>query len=89
MSRATNEYHEIICSIDDLGTVRAALEAKFKEAEKSGFTWKPNVMAPVDEEAATAVFKLIDMLEDNDDVQNVITNFEVSEELMTKLAAAG
>lgn len=84
-----DEYHEVITQTDDFAAVREKLEKKFREAEKSGFTWKPNVMAPVDEAAAQAVLKLIDMLEDNDDVQAVITNFEISEEVMQKLAEAG
>lgn len=83
------DYHEVITSTNDLAQVRDALEAKFSEAEKSGFVFKPNVMAPIDAETAAAVFKLIEALEDNDDVQNVTTNFEVSDEDMQKLAAAG
>ena len=83
------DFHEVITQPNDLAPVRDALEAKFGEAEKSGFAFKPNVMAPVDAEVGTALFKLIEMLEDNDDVQVVTTNFEISDEDMQKLAAAG
>ena len=83
------DFHEVICRTDDFAAVREALEKKLGEAEKSGFVWKPNVMAPVDAETGTALFKLIEMLEDNDDVQVVTTNFEISDEDMQKLAAAG
>lgn len=85
----SDEYHEVITSIDGLVGVRDALEKKFGEAEKSSLTWKPNVMSPVDVDTAESVIKLIEMLEESDDVQNVITNFEVSDEVLAKLAAAG
>ncbi len=79
--------HEIICAPDDFSTVRDALVEKFGEPEKAGLTWKPNVNASVDEETAKSVLKLIDQLEDNDDVQSVSTNFEVSDEIMQRLMA--
>ena len=50
--------------------------------------WKPQTMAPVDEEKAESLMKLIDALDEDDDVQSVFTNFEVSEEVMRKLTAA-
>lgn len=81
------EYHIVQTATDALGTVMAALEAKFGEPDKSNFVWKPNVMTALDEEQAKAVMKLIDVLEDNDDVQTVTTNFEVSEEIMQALMA--
>lgn len=81
------EVHEITCAVDDFAAVRDALIAKFGEPEKSGFVWKPNVNASVDEETAKNVLKLIDMLEDNDDVQAVFTNFEVSDDIMERLMA--
>jgi transcriptional/translational regulatory protein YebC/TACO1 len=83
------DFHEVITSIGDFVAVREALEKKFGEAEKSGFTWKPNVMAPVEADTAVTLMKLIDVLEDNDDVQSVVTNFEVSDEVLQKLMAAG
>jgi YebC/PmpR family DNA-binding regulatory protein len=66
--------HEIITAPDDLAAVRAALSAKFGEPEKSGLTWRPNIMASVNEEQAKDLMELIEALEENDDVQNVITN---------------
>lgn len=79
------ETHSITCSLNDFAAVRDALAAKYGEPSKSGFTWKPNVSAPVDEETAKSVIKLIDLLEDNDDVQEVFTNFEVSDDVMERL----
>lgn len=80
--------HVIQTATDQLGTVMAALESKFGEPEKSTFVWKPNVMTSLDEEQAKSIMKLIDVLEDNDDVQTVTTNFEVSEDVMERLLAS-
>lgn len=79
--------HYITCATNALGTARDSLEQKFGEAQKSGFVWKPNVMADVDEDTAKSVLKLIDLLEDNDDVQDVYTNLDVSDDVMAKLTA--
>jgi YebC/PmpR family DNA-binding regulatory protein len=81
------ELHEITCATGDFAAVRDKLIAKYGEPEKSGFVWKPNVMASVDEETAQSILKLIDLLEDNDDVQAVFTNFEVSDEILERLTA--
>jgi len=83
-----DELHIIQTATDQLGTVLAALEAKYGEPEKSAFVWKPNVMTSLDEEQAKSIMKLIDVLEDNDDVQSVTTNFEVSEDIMQRLMAS-
>lgn len=85
----SDEGHEIQTTPEMFLTVRDALEAKFGEAEKSGIVWKPNVMATVDAETATIILKMVDAIEDSDDVQNVITNFDISEDDLRKLAAAG
>ncbi len=82
-----DDTHDITCSINDLASVRDALIAKYGEPQKSGFVWRPNVNASVDEEIAKTNLKLIDMLEDYDDVQTVYTNFEVSDEIMERLMA--
>lgn len=67
--------------------MRDALEANLGEPERAGLVWQPNTMAEIDEGQAASVLKLIDALEDNDDVQKVSTNFEVSDEVMEKLMA--
>lgn len=85
---SNDEYHEIHCSTDDFAEVRDALEAQYGEPERQGLIWLPNVTAEVDEEQAGSVVKLIDALEDNDDVQNVTVNFEISDEILEKLASA-
>ena len=81
--------HVITCEDTDFAVVREALVAKYDEPEKSGLIWMPNVSSEVDENVASSILKLIDALEDNDDVQNVYTNFEASDEVMEKLIAVG
>lgn len=82
------EVHEIITAPDDFASVKDSLEAQLgSEAEKASLAWRPNVSSDVDEETARKVIKLIDALEDNDDVQNVTTNFDASDEIMEKIMA--
>lgn len=83
------EYHEIITALDEFAAVREALEKTLGEAERAGLIWKPNIMADIGADEADAVMKLVDALEDNDDVQTVTTNMNVSDEIMEKLLAAG
>ena len=79
--------HTIICCFEDIGEVSKALEDKLGEAETVKAIWKPQNTVPVDEEKAQSLMKLIDTLEDDDDVQNVYSNFEVSDEVLAKLSA--
>ena len=79
--------HQIFTQVDDLAEVTKALEAKFGEPRKSALTWKPQNTIAVDDEAGEKILKLIDALDDNDDVQNVYANFEVSDDLVQKLSA--
>jgi YebC/PmpR family DNA-binding regulatory protein len=81
------EGHWIYCASDELAEVSSALEAALGEAETVKLIWKPQTTAPVDEDAARSVMKLIDALEDDDDVQNVTANVEISDEVMQKLAS--
>lgn len=80
--------HIITCSFDSLGTVAAAVEDALGEPESVKAVWKPNLTTEVDEDNAQTIMKLIAALEDDDDVQNVFANFEVSEEVLSKLTAA-
>ncbi|MGB4106767.1 MAG: YebC/PmpR family DNA-binding transcriptional regulator [Alphaproteobacteria bacterium] len=86
---SNTDIHDITCTPDDFAAVRTAIVAKFGEPEKSGLAWKPNVMASVNEEQAGDVLELIEALEENDDVQTVTTNVEVSDQIMEKLMASG
>ncbi|MCK5374827.1 MAG: YebC/PmpR family DNA-binding transcriptional regulator [Alphaproteobacteria bacterium] len=85
---SSEEYHEIYGSVEDFATMRDDLEKRFGEPERQGLIWQPNVITDVDEETAISIIKLIDLLEDNDDVQKVTANFEVSDDVMKKLTAA-
>ena len=79
--------HTIICAFEDIGEVSRALEESLGEAESVRPVWKPQNTTPVDEEKAESVMRLISVLDDDDDVQNVYANFEVSDEVMAKLSA--
>ena len=80
--------HYIYTTSEDFAAVRDALEKTLGDPERAALIWKPNVMAEVNEDQAAGILKLVDALEDNDDVQNVTTNFDVSEDVMEKLLAS-
>lgn len=79
--------HHVACAPDDLSAVRDALEERLGTPEAARLDWKPMTTVPVDEQAASTLFKLLDVLDDNDDVQQVSTNFDVDEEVMERLSA--
>ncbi|KZD11990.1 YebC/PmpR family DNA-binding transcriptional regulator [Oceanibaculum pacificum] len=85
---SSEETHEVTCSQEDFAAVRDALEEKFGAPQSAGLVWRPQNTTPVDEEKAASLLKLIDVLEDNDDVQTVAANFEISEDVLEKLTAA-
>ena len=79
--------HEVTTTVESFAAVRDALEAKFGGAESARLTWKPlNTVAP-SEDAAASLLKLLDVLEDNDDVQTVEGNFDIPADLMERLTA--
>jgi transcriptional/translational regulatory protein YebC/TACO1 len=80
--------HVITSAFESLGTVAAALEKKLGEAQSVKAIWKPNLTTTVDEDNAQTILKMLSALEDDDDVQNVYANFEMSDEVMKKLTAA-
>jgi YebC/PmpR family DNA-binding regulatory protein len=80
------EDHVVLCAPDDLSAVREALEATFGPSSSAKLVWRPATTAPVtDEDVAQSLFKFIDVLEDNDDVQTVYANFDIPDDLMAKL----
>jgi len=85
---SNEDGHFVTCAFEDIGEVSSKLEAELGEAESVNVVWKPQTMTPVDEEKAESIMKLIAALEDDDDVQNVFVNFEVSDEVMARLTAA-
>ncbi len=80
--------HVVTCQFESLGSVAQALEASLGQASGVKAVWKPNLTTPVAEDNAETVLKMIAALEDDDDVQAVFANFEVSDEVMRKLTAA-
>ena len=81
------ETHEIYAGQDHFGSVAKALEGKFGEPRKASMVWRPQNTVAVDDEQGEKVLKLIDNLNDHDDVQNVYANFEISDTLMARLSA--
>lgn len=81
------EGHEISTAVEDFAGVRDALEARFGTAEAAKLEWWPSTTVDLDEERAREVLKLLDALDDHDDVQQVFANFEVDEAAMERLSA--
>ena len=84
---STDEGHEVTCAVEDFFAVRDALEAKFGEPAGARLEWRAGTSIPVDEEQAAGLLKLMDALEDNDDVQHVYANFDIPEDVMARLSA--
>jgi YebC/PmpR family DNA-binding regulatory protein len=83
---STPEGHEVYCEQGALADVTKALEARFGEPRKSALVWRPQNPIAVDDEAGEKLLRLMESLEDHDDVQNVFVNFEVSDALLQKMA---
>ena len=71
----------------DRRLLASALEAKFGEPKAARMVWKPQNTIPLDDEKAETVFKMLEALDDNDDVQQVYANFEMSDSVMEKMSA--
>ncbi|MEL7258010.1 MAG: YebC/PmpR family DNA-binding transcriptional regulator [Pseudomonadota bacterium] len=84
---SSEDGHIIWCADTDLNDVSNALEAELGESEETKLVWRPTTTTELDLEAMQKLMKLIDALEDDDDVQTVTTNFEASDEVMAQLAA--
>ncbi|MEJ0096594.1 MAG: YebC/PmpR family DNA-binding transcriptional regulator [Methylocella sp.] len=83
--QSDEDVHEIITALESLRDVAQVLESKFGEPRKASLIWRPQNTIAVDDEAGEKVLRLVGLLEDNDDVQNVYANFEVSDALVAKL----
>jgi YebC/PmpR family DNA-binding regulatory protein len=82
-----DEAHEVTCAVDDFFAVRDALESRFGPPESAKLDWRPATSVTLDEPRAGGLLRLLDALEDNDDVQNVYANFDIPEAIMQKLSA--
>ncbi len=81
------EGHEISTSVEGFFAVRDALEARFGAPEEARLDWKPGMTVTLDEEQGARMVRLLDALDESDDVQNVTANFELPDALMAKLSA--
>ena len=79
--------HDVTCAIEALGAVRDALEQRFGPASSARLEWRPATTTPLDADGATAVLRLIDALDDHDDVQRVYANYEIPDDVLAILAA--
>ena len=82
---SSDDGHEIWTAQGDLHEVAKALEPVLGESDGAKLAWRPQTMVEVNEDDAATLFKLIDALDDDDDVQTVWGNYEVSDEVMAKL----
>ena len=83
---STDDGHEFLSSLDDFAQVRDALEAKLGAPTSAAFVWRANTTVAVPDAAGETLIKLIETLDEHDDVQHVFGNYELSDALMAKLA---
>jgi YebC/PmpR family DNA-binding regulatory protein len=76
------EVFEVRCEASDLIAVRSAIQQAGLDYESAESSWVPSVTIPLDEEGARRIFRLVEALEDSDDVQNVYANYDVSDEVL-------
>jgi YebC/PmpR family DNA-binding regulatory protein len=79
--------HVLYCHPDRLHQVAKALEGRFGEPRAMETLWRPKSSVPIDEEAGQKLLRMIEGLEDSDDVQNVYTNFEMADDVLERLSA--
>jgi YebC/PmpR family DNA-binding regulatory protein len=85
--QSTDQTHDFFCAPDDLTDVARALEKRFGPPQSAKLVWRPQTTVPVEGDAADSLIKLLDALDDHDDVQTVFANFEMSDATMAKLTA--
>ncbi|SHF43200.1 DNA-binding regulatory protein, YebC/PmpR family [Loktanella atrilutea] len=86
--QSDGDNHVVYCAPTDLNEVSTALEEALGEAESTKLIWLPNMQTEMDLEGLTKLMKLVETLEDDDDVQNVTTNVEASDDVMAAYAAS-
>ena len=84
---SSQDSHEIYAAQDCFGSVAKAMEAKFGEPRKAALVWRPQNTVAVDDEQGEKLLKLIENLNEHDDVQNVYANFEISDALVRRMSA--
>lgn len=86
-AETTEEGHEVTCAMENFFAVRDALESRFGEPQSAKLDWRPENSVTLDEDKARSVMKLIDVLEDSDDIQAVYANFDIPDDVAEALAA--
>jgi YebC/PmpR family DNA-binding regulatory protein len=84
---SSDQGHDVTCPVDDSSAVATALEKRFGAPERAGLAWRSLNTVAVSGDAAEMLFKMLDALDDNDDVRNVTSNFEIPDEEMARLSA--
>ena len=82
-----SDGHEVICAPDSLSEANEALSARFGTPDRVEITWRAQTTVPIDEDKAEAVFRLLEALDDSDDVQQVSANYDVADDVLRKLSA--
>ena len=77
--------HTVTCAFESIGEVSSSLAKTFGDATSVKIVWKPQTMAPVDQEKAESLLKLVDALDEDDDVQVVFSNADIPDDVMAKL----
>jgi YebC/PmpR family DNA-binding regulatory protein len=83
---SSEDGHEFFTSVEDFLTVRDALDARLGAPQSANVTWRPQNMIALKDDAGEQLVKLIETLDDHDDIQNVYGNYELSDALMAKLS---
>ncbi len=84
---SSEDGHEFLTSMEDFASVRDVLEAKLGTPASAAIVWRPQTMVAVNDDAGETLIKLVEVLDDHDDVQNVYGNYELSEALLAKVMA--
>lgn len=84
---SSDDGHEITCEPDDFSAVRDSLIETYGDPEEAYLAWKPQTLTALDEDKAQTMLKLLDTLDDSDDVQRVSANFEVADDVLARLTA--
>ena len=85
-AESDDETHTVIAAFEDVSSVSEALEASLGPAKSTTIVWRPKTSTPASDDDVAALFKLIDALDDDDDVQNVYSNVDLSDEQLAALA---
>ena len=85
---STDEGHIVYCNPDELHQVAKAFEGQFGDPRAMQILWRPKIEVPIDEEVGEKLLRMIDALEESEDVQQVYANFDVADDVLAKLTAA-